>query len=173
MSITSHMTINEAKDHVRHLLGCPGNPNIVGVGITRKPLPDGVLTVLVLYSDDGTSVAGLPDTVDAHPVVCLVSEKPMPFFLENVTLMSEADAALKRMSASATIPLAEWAATLATSMVFQPACTPDSSTQQPVLCSYCHKPVQPVHGHYACHTSGCGLFGLNVDPCCGGSAEPE
>jgi hypothetical protein len=33
-------------------------------------------------------------------------------------------------------------------------------------CDLCRAPLQPLHGHLACHTSGCPLFGQNVAPCC-------
>ena len=35
-------------------------------------------------------------------------------------------------------------------------------------CRACGSALQPVHGHGACLSSGCPMFGLNQDECCSG-----
>lgn len=41
-----------------------------------------------------------------------------------------------------------------------------------MTCRYCGSSLQPVHGHGACLTAGCPMFGLNQDECCSGETCP-
>lgn len=39
-------------------------------------------------------------------------------------------------------------------------------------CLVCERPLTPVHGHWACYTPGCQMWGMNQVPCCEGAPCP-
>jgi len=40
-------------------------------------------------------------------------------------------------------------------------------------CAWCRNPLQDVHGHGACLTGGCPMFGQNQAECCSGETADD